>query len=206
MVMPVTARGLETRARLLAAAEKVFGEKSYFQVSIADITREAGTGNGTFYLYFPSKESAFRELVQERGHELRTVTRLATEGAGNRAEAEEAGFAAFFAFIHEHPHLYRVVRQAEFVDPAIFQEYYRVFAEGYRQALSAAMGRGEIGPLDPEALAYCLMGIGDFIGMRWVLWSADPIPDEVFEQVMRFIRYGLAGPGAISDEGGGGAE
>lgn len=206
MVMPVTARGQETRARLLAAAEKVFGEKSYFQVSIADITREAGTGSGTFYLYFPSKESAFRELVQQRGHELRTATRLATEGTGNRAEVERAGFAAFFAYIHEHPHLYRVVRQAEFVDPAIFEEYYRVFAEGYRQGLSQAMGRGEISSLDPETLAYCLMGIGDFIGMRWVLWSPDPIPDEVFEHVMRFIRYGLAGPGAISDEGGGEAK
>jgi AcrR family transcriptional regulator len=202
MVVPVTARGQETRARLLAACEKVFGEKSYFQVSIADITREAGTGNGTFYLYFPSKEAAFRELVQQRGHELRMITRLATEGAGHRTEAERAGFAAFFAFIHEHPHLYRVVRQAEFVDPALFQEYYRVFAEGYGGALEAAMRRGEIDRLDPEALAYCLMGIGDFIGMRWVLWSPDPIPNETFEQVMRFIQYGLAGPRATTSDGG----
>jgi AcrR family transcriptional regulator len=206
MVMPVTARGQETRARLLAAAEKVFGEKSYFQVSIADITREAGTGNGTFYLYFPSKEMAFRELVQQRGHELRAVTRIAIEGAENRDEAERAGFAAFFSFIHQHPHLYRVVRQSEFVDPAIFEEYYRVFAEGYGGGLAAAMDRGEIARLDPETLAYCLMGIGDFIGMRWVLWSPDPIPDEVFEHVMRFIRYGLAGPGAVSNEGGEGAK
>src|SRR6516164_101985 len=120
MVVPVTARGQETRARLLAACEKVFGEKSYFQVSIADITREAGTGNGTFYLYFPSKEAAFRELVQQRGHELRMITRMATEGAGRRADAERVGFAAFFEFIHQHPSLYRVVRQAEFVDPALF--------------------------------------------------------------------------------------
>src|SRR5919202_7020007 len=127
MVMPVTARGQETRARLLAAAEKVFGEKSYFRVSIADITREAGTGNGTFYLYFPSKEAAFRELVQQRGHELRAVTRLATEGASNRVEAERRGFAAFFSFINEHRTLYRVVRQAEFVDEALFHEYYSVF-------------------------------------------------------------------------------
>lgn len=202
MVVPVTARGQETRARLLAACEKVFGEKSYFQVSIADITREAGTGNGTFYLYFPSKEAAFRELVQQRGHELRMITRLATAQATGRAEAERAGFAAFFAFIHEHPALYRVVRQAEFVDPAIFQEYYRVFAEGYQGALAEAMDRGEIGRLDPEVLAYCLMGIGDFIGMRWVVWSPEAIPNEVFEHVMRFMQYGLAGPAATGNEGG----
>lgn len=185
------------------AAEKVFGEKSYFRVSVADITREAGTGNGTFYLYFPSKEAVFRELVQQRGHELRMVTRLAASGTGDRSQAERAGFAAFFDFIHQHPTLYRVVRQAEFVDTALFQEYYRAFAEGYSEALAAAMDQGQIARIDPEVLAYCLMGIGDFIGMRWVVWSPDPIPHVVFENVMRFIQYGLAGSDAHIDTGGG---
>src|SRR5947209_3125140 len=183
MTMPVTARGLETRARLLAAAEKVFGEKNYFQVSIADITREAGTGNGTFYLYFPSKEAAFRELVQQRGHELRAATRLATAGAHDRVEAERRGFAAFFDFINEHPALYRVVRQAEFVDEELFREYYTVFADGYCSAMQEAMDRGEIAQLNAEVVAYCLMGIGDFIGMRWVLWQDGGIPGDVFEDV-----------------------
>jgi AcrR family transcriptional regulator len=204
MVVPVTARGQETRARLLAAAEKVFGEKSYFQVSIADITREAGTGNGTFYLYFPSKEAAFRELVQQRGHELRMVTRMAAEKAVDRVEAERAGFAAFFDFIGQHRQLYRVVRQAEFVDQELFLEYYRLFADGYCQALGSAMERGEIARLDSEVLAYCLMGVGDFIGMRWVVWSSDSIPNEVFEASMQFIRYGLMGP--RESEGGGAGE
>lgn len=205
MTMPVTARGLETRARLLAAAEKVFGEKNYFQVSIADITREAGTGNGTFYLYFPSKEAAFRELVQQRGHELRAATRLATLGARDRVDAERRGFAAFFDFINEHPGLYRVVRQAEFVDEEIFREYYTVFADGYRSAMHEAMDRGEIAPLNAEVVAYCLMGIGDFIGMRWVLWQDGGIPGDVFEEVMEFIQRGLTGQASRSN-GGGGAE
>ena len=203
MVMPVTARGQETRARLLAAAEKIFGEKSYFRVSIADITREAGTGNGTFYLYFPSKEAAFRELVQQRGHELRMATRLAASEASDRVEAERQGFAAFFRFIDEHRTLYRVVRQAEFVDEALFREYYTLFATGYEAALSSAMEGGEIERLDPQVLAYCLMGIGDFIGMRWVLWGNDGIPDDVFGEVMEFIRRGLTGRTAHEREGGG---
>jgi AcrR family transcriptional regulator len=194
VVTPVTARGQETRARILAACEKVFGEQSYFEVSIADITREAGTGNGTFYLYFPSKEAAFRELVQQRGHELRMVTRLATEGAPDRPRAERAGFAAFFDFISQHRNLYRIVRQAEFVDGELFREYYRLFADGYCAALGAAMDRGEIARMDPETLAYCLMGIGDFMGMRWVLWTGEAIPADIFEAAMQFIQYGLTGP------------
>lgn len=201
-MIPVTARGQETRARLLAAAEKVFGEQSYFRVSIADITREAGVGQGTFYLYFPSKESAFRELVKTRGHELRTLTRLAAEGVPDRIAAERAGFAAFFDFIARHRNLYRIVRQAEFVDKELYRDYYLAVAQGYTAALRAAMDQGEIGRMDPEVLAYCLMGIGDFVGMRWVVWDEEPIPEETFEQAMRFIAHGLAGSERAEPEGG----
>lgn len=199
MVVPVTARGQETRARLLDAAEKVFGQQSYFRVSINDITREAGVGQGTFYLYFPSKEDAFRELVQQRAHELRMVTHLAAEQAVDRMQAERAGFAAFFDFIDRHRELYRVVRQAEFVDAELFRAYYRAFAEGYCEALSAAMDHGEIARIDPEVLAYCLMGIGDFIGMRWVVWSGEPIAPHVFDDAMKFIQHGLAGEGGVAE-------
>lgn len=193
MVVPVTPRGQETRARILAAAEKVFGEKSYFRVSIADITREAGTGNGTFYLYFPSKEAAFRELVEQRGHEMRTVTHLAMEGAQSRVAAERAAFAAFFDFINQHRSLYRIVRQAEFVDQQLFGEFYQILAEGYRVSLQAAMDRGEVAGMDPEVLAYCLMGVGDFIGMRWVVWQDGGIPPQVFEATLAFVERGLMG-------------
>ncbi len=201
-MIPVTARGQETRARLLAAAEKVFGEQSYFRVSIADITREAGVGQGTFYLYFPSKEDVFRELVETRGHELRTLAHLAAEGVPDRIAAERAGFAAFFDFVARHRNLYRIVRQAEFVDADLYREYYLAVAQGYTAALRAAMDRGEIGRMDPEVLAYCLMGIGDFVGMRWVVWDGEPIPEVIFEQAMRFIAHGLAGSEPAEAEGG----
>jgi AcrR family transcriptional regulator len=200
---PVTARGQETRARLLAAAEKVFGEESYFRVSIADITREAGVGQGTFYLYFPSKEAAFRELVEDRGHELRAVTRIATEKAPNRMAAERAAFAAFFDFIAKHRSLYRIVRQAEFVDPELFRAFYVAMAKGYAAALDGAMERGEIAGMDPEVLAYCLMGIGDFVGMRWVVWPEEEIPAGAFEQAMQFVEKALSTAAAESPEGGG---
>jgi AcrR family transcriptional regulator len=202
MGVPVTARGHETRARLLAAAEKVFGEKSYYRVSIADITREAGTGSGTFYIYFRSKEAAFRELVRQRGHELRTVTRLASQGAPNRLEAERRAFARFFEFINEHGNLYRVVRQSEFVDETLLREFYEAMADGYTAALRSSMDAGEIRRMDPEVLAYCLMGIGDFIGMRWVVWPGEKLPPNVFEEVMELMTRALQSPKPDAKGGG----
>ena len=45
--------------------------------------------------------------------------------------------------------------------------------------------------MDPEALAYCLMGISDFLGMRWVLWEEDPGLERVLDTAMTLISHGL---------------
>ena len=43
-------------------------------------------------------------------------------------------------------------------------------------ALETAMESGEIGPIDAEVTAYALMGLGELVGMRWILWG-DGEPD-----------------------------
>ena len=54
-------------------------------------------------------------------------------------------------------------------DETLLREFYEAMADGYTAALRSSMDAGEIRRMDPEVLAYCLMGIGDFIGMRWVV-------------------------------------
>jgi hypothetical protein len=53
------------------------------------------------------------------------------------------------------------------------------------------MDAGEVHRLDPETIAYCLMGLGDFLGMRWVLWEGDAGLEQVVDTAMAFIRHGL---------------
>lgn len=118
-----------------------------------------------------------------------------SEGAARgrtRIEAERHGFEGFFRFTAEHPALYRVIRQAEFASPTALHRHYERIAEGYRQGLSQAMAAGEISEGDPEVLAFALMGIGELIGMRWILWNeTTEVPEAVFEEMMRFIVRGL---------------
>jgi AcrR family transcriptional regulator len=188
---PSTERGRQSRQRILEAAEKVFGDKGYFPASIADITREAGVAQGTFYVYFKSKRAVFIEVVQALAHLIRKATRTALEGSCDRLEEEERGFAAFFSLIGNHPHLYRIVRQAEFVDAEAFRAYYGSIVTGYARRLRAAMDRSEVRRMDPDTLVYCLLGVGDLVGMRWPYWTGKPIPPAVFEATMQFIRHGI---------------
>ena len=39
---------------------------------------------------------------------------------------------------------------------------------------------------------HCLMGIGDFIGMRWGLWEGKRPSDATFADIMSFMEHGIA--------------
>jgi len=206
-LVPATPRGQRTRQRLLQAAQTVFGANGYEHASIADITREAEVALGTFYVYFPDKQSIFVEVVDELGARLRRLIAEAVEGREDRMEVEREGLRTFFQFVGENRDLYRIVRQAEFVDKACFRRYYDHFAQGYVTGLKQAMDAGQVRRMDPEALAYCLMGLSDFLGMRWVLWGEgeEGGVERVLDTAMDFIRHGMdARPaGAVTESGKG---
>jgi AcrR family transcriptional regulator len=189
---PLSSRGLRTRRRLLDAAEQAFATYGWEVASIVKITEGAGVSQGTFYRYFVSKQAIFDELVDDLNRRVRHAMAEGAGRGGTRAEAEQYGFEAYFRFTAEHPGLYRVIRQAEFASPRALQRHYDRIAAGYGQALARSMEAGEIARADPEVLAYALMGIGELIGMRWILWNeAAAVPPAVIDDMMRFIRRGL---------------
>ncbi|MGW2548722.1 TetR/AcrR family transcriptional regulator [Streptomyces sp. NPDC001635] len=174
------AKGNRTRQRILDAAEAVFVELGYHDASIVKITEAAGVAQGTFYIYFPGKRELFEELVDDLNRRVRQAMTTASESGGSRLAAERAGFAAYFAFVAEHPGLYRIMRQAEFVAPHQLRQHYDRIVSGYTKRLRAAMDSSEIPPGEPELMAWALMGLGEMVGMRWVLWhDNEPVPENV---------------------------
>jgi AcrR family transcriptional regulator len=187
---PLSKRGLDTRRRLLDAAEHVFGDVGYPDASIVKITEAAGVAQGTFYLYFDSKQAAFDELVRDINQRVRHAMKEGSSRGSTRLEAELLGFDAYFRFTADHPALYRIIRQAEFVSPAMLRYHYDRLAAGYVEALREAAAAGEIGAnVDPEVTAWALMGLGELIGMRWVLWNGErSLPPQVAAELERIIR------------------
>lgn len=186
---PLAARGQRTRAKLLEAAERVFAELGYNDASIVKITEAAGVGQGTFYLYFAGKSEIFDELVRDLNRRVRRAMSEAAAEGKTRIEAELEGFHGFFRFTAEHPALYRIIRQAEFASPETLQFHYDKLVEGYVAALEHAMEAGEIARRDPEILAWALMGIGELIGMRYIVWAQrTDVSEHVLDEIERIIR------------------
>ena len=191
-LIPATARGEATRRKLISAAEEEFGSKGFHLASVSSVTQRAGVGQGTFYLYFHTKEEIFKTLVREIGHALRKQVAESMAPHKNRLHAERAGLDSFLQFAESRPGLYRIVQEAQFVDEPVFREYYERIARGYTLGLAAAVGTGEISAGDAELRAWSLMGIGHFLGMRYCLWDGKRPDGAAMDQVMDFISHGLA--------------
>jgi len=192
---PLSRKGLDTRRRVLDASEQVFAALGYHDASVVKIAEAAGVATGTFYLYFDSKKAVFDELVRDLNQRVRHAMKEASSQGTTRLEAELLGFDAYFQFTAEHPALYRIIRQAEFVSPEMLHYHYDRLASGYVDALRDAEATGEVGPLDPEVAAWGLMGLGELIGMKWILWGdGTPLPDRVSNELRRLIACILEAP------------
>jgi AcrR family transcriptional regulator len=187
---PSTPRGEATRQRVLEAAETVFGDKGYYSASVTEITRAAGVAQGTFYLYFKGKKEIFLDLVDDLGHRLRAATLDASAAATTYAEAERLGFKAFFDLARHHRHIYSIIQECDRVDPTTYRRFYADLADTYKRSNAAAAERGEISNSDPEVLAYCMLGVGHFMAMRYLLWD-DEMPPAAEEAAIAFVQRGL---------------
>ncbi|MGM0559140.1 MAG: TetR/AcrR family transcriptional regulator [Myxococcota bacterium] len=105
------------RAAILDAGKRVFSTVGYDAATIRDIVRESGLSAGTFYNYFPDKESVFEELLTDVLAELRPRVRQARAQATDGQSFIKDAFAAAvdvlladeenFAFIQRSSNAFR---------------------------------------------------------------------------------------------------
>ena len=77
---PRSAKGRRTRVRLFEAGKTVFERDGFLPARVTDISAEAGVSHGSFYHYFDSKETLFREIAEQVEVRLVGMDELAYEG------------------------------------------------------------------------------------------------------------------------------
>ena len=189
---PRTERGRKTLRAILDAAAIEFGERGFHDASISGITRRAGVALGSFYTYFDSKDAVFRALVRDMSDQVRDRVAPGIRAAPDQIAAERAGLLEFLHFVRGHKEIYRIIDEAEFVDPESFRAHYATTAERIAARLHAAAGRGEVRADASEVHAWAMMGMNVFLGLRYGVWNEDRTPAEVADIIADFLRSGLA--------------
>lgn len=190
--VPRTKKGVETLNNILSAATQLIYERGYYGANIADITKLAGVATGTFYTYFDSKISLYRYLLLQFSHRIRKEMSIKTSGCKNRREAEREGLKAWLQFVVKYPYLYNIIWESLYVDRSLFTDYYESFSRAYMKGLDAAKSSGEIREIDSEVLSYTLMGITNFLGLKFGMFSEGPVDmDYVTDEVMKIFDGGM---------------
>jgi AcrR family transcriptional regulator len=193
---PRTERGRRTLRKLLDAAAEEFGEKGFHEASVSSITRRAGVALGSFYTYFDSKDALFRALVGDMSEKVRTSARSALHEGMGPLEIERAALTAFLRFAAEHKEIYRIIDEAEFVDPASYRQHYETIAARIADRLQAGTEGGAFRDGLGELEAWAIMGMNVFVGLRYVVWgggdgSAGLAPEDVAAGVNRLLAEGV---------------
>src|SRR5881227_1730429 len=191
---PRTPRGERTLRKILDAAGEEFGQRGFSDSSIVGITQRAGVALGTFYTYFDSKEAVFQALVKDMSAQVRDHVAPAFKDATDALDGERRALESFLQFARKHRDVYRIIDEAEFVEPRAYREHYQTTASRIAARLIAARDKGEISSQysddELDILAWAIMGANVFLGLRFSVWaSADP--KRVAELTSRMLRSGL---------------
>jgi AcrR family transcriptional regulator len=196
---PRSRKGVQTRARLLDAAKRVFEETGFLDARISDIAERAGLSHGSFYHYFDSKEQVFREVAEAVDAELaaplsdvvlahgssvppheRIAEAVRLHFESYRAEARIMGVIEQVSRYDEHVSAVRMARHAR---------YGEQMAESIRQLQRRKLADTA---LDPELTAAALGALTYRFAEMWLVQGAvDCTLDEGVDQVTRIFVNAL---------------
>lgn len=188
---PKTKVGLCKIQCLLEAAEKLFTQASFFEVSVSDICKEAHTAVGTFYIYFESKTDIYRYLVERYKREIKRNLAESIAHCESRLEREREGIKCFVRYAVGNPNVYNIIWGSLAVDKQMFEDYYVSFANSYARALTQS--KEELKVDDVLSTAYMLMGITNFLGLRAIFenMNDDQINAFVDQSIMPILSNGM---------------
>jgi AcrR family transcriptional regulator len=181
--MTATAAGKRARTKranreaLIAAAREVFSDIGYGAASVRDVVRRTDLASGTFYNYFPDKESVLRSLVDEIAVGARARVRAARVAATTLEAFVADGFRAYFAFLAEDPRTVRLISRNAGTIRTLFDE--PALGAGIvelREDLEAGIAAGLLPPHDTGLMAAAMVGAAVEVGLAMV--AREPIDVE----------------------------
>jgi AcrR family transcriptional regulator len=196
-----SASGPSRRRQLVATAKQLFLDRGFAQTSVSAIVREAGVAQGTFYLYFKSKQGLLPYLRAEvLGHYLRAFE----ESTADRAQPADARLVAALARIHaimaEQVPIVRVLREA-----TSSEEIEQIWLEG-RETLSRPLAEliatgcedGSFAVDDERMAAHLGLALLDDLLFESLVWQRPAPPGPTLAYATRFLLRALGSdPGRI---------
>jgi AcrR family transcriptional regulator len=165
----------------------VLEQRGYHQTRIADITKQANTSVGAFYLHFSGKYELFRQLlidVEDEVYGELTPRLAATADPRDRiAETNRLYLQAF----RRNAQLWRVIEEASLSDPEpsrVLSERLRLYRSRTERAIARWQAAGDVDPeLDATLAAEMLGSMTERCAYHWFVFGDPPDLEAATEQL-----------------------
>ncbi|OOR94982.1 DNA-binding transcriptional regulator FabR [Canicola haemoglobinophilus] len=97
------------RALIDAAFNQLSAEKSFSNLSLREVAREAGIAPTSFYRHFKDMDELGLEMVDQAGLMLRQLMRQARKRIANGGSVISISVETFFEFITNNPNIFRLL-------------------------------------------------------------------------------------------------
>ena len=106
----------------------------------------------------------YRYLMEKHKQEIKSLLAKSIEGCTSRYEREREGIKCFVKYAVQNQNVYNIIWGSLSIDKNMFIDYYVSFAESYAHSLSK--DPDEVNATDHTTVAYALMGVSNFLGLR----------------------------------------
>lgn len=196
-------RGVETRAAILRAAERIFAEEGLDGARTEAIAAAAGVNKALLYYYFRSKDDLFQSVIESHMKAFRDRA-LAVLGTSGPARAILLRYVSMqFDFVSGRPYYPRIFQRLMMMGSEelsrLAREYSAPLARAVTGLIERGIREGEFRPVDPLHTAISLASLINFYfsaaRMVEILARLNPYDKRQLKRrkqvVLDFIRHGL---------------
>ncbi|NLU83085.1 TetR/AcrR family transcriptional regulator [Rhodococcus sp. HNM0569] len=180
--LPVTERGLRTRASLIAAARTVFERAGYLDSRLIDITREAKCSSGTFYTYFAGKDEIFAAVLEQAQEDMMHPGMPHVDADDDPVAIISASNRAYLEAYRRNARLMALLEQVAHIDPEfrkLRQERADAFVRRNARSIADLQKRGLADrSLDPLLASRALSGMISRLGFSYFVSEPTTHGDE----------------------------
>jgi TetR/AcrR family transcriptional regulator len=164
-------RGLQTRAEIVAAAERHFADHGFEAARLEDIAAEVGIRRAAIFYHFGDKDELYAAVLDA----VFEGALAAMPTQGGPAERLEASLTGWIDYVARRPSVARLIlREAAGAQPGAASALLRAGrapVEAFRAAIEEGVASGELAPrVDPHRFI-SLMGattVFHFAAMPWL--------------------------------------
>lgn len=188
------------RAAILDAARRCFIDGGYETATIRDVIRATGLATGTFYNYFPDKESVFRALTDARLAHLEARLHAARQQATSIEDFFHGAYLGALQEVQADPSFFAMMFRNEPVLRALYHDnIFGLMLRSMKDDLRGAISRGVFPQTDAEVLTAISFGAGYEL-CRLMAAQPQREPEALARYVTELFRRGIGGAPAPAAE------